>query len=138
MWLADLFYNTGNTYTTTYAITGTDIEVIYQTERWNEVTAPELEYTIPVPIGAYSITLFFAEIYFTDAGERVFNVEIEGTQVIMSLDIYNEVGANTALTKTVSPIQVSDQALNIRFIHVISNPKISAIQIDQTTENVVP
>jgi hypothetical protein len=79
----------------------------------------------------YSITLFFAEIYFKSAGKRVFNVEIEGTQVITSLDIYNEVGANTALTKIVSPVQVNDQALNIKFIHLTDNPKISAIQIDQ-------
>lgn len=51
--------------------------------------------------------------------------------MITSLDIYNEVGSNTALTKIVSPVQVSDQALNIKFIHVTDNPKISAIQTDQ-------
>ena len=131
VWLADLYYNTNNTYATRSLIAGTNIDEIYQTERWDRATPPELEYTIPVPIGMYSITLFFAEIYFKSAGKRVFNVEIEGTQVITSLDIYNEVGANTALTKIVSPVQVNDQALNIKFIHLTDNPKISAIQIDQ-------
>jgi hypothetical protein len=84
-----------------------------------------------VPIGKYSITLFVAEIFFKSAGKRVFNVEMEGIEVITGLDIYKEVGANTALRIVVSPLQVSDQVLNIKFIHVINNPKIAAIQIDQ-------
>src|SRR5271155_4426493 len=47
-------------------------------------------YTIPgLTAGAqYSVLLHFAETYFTAAGDREFNVAINGTSVLTNLDIY--------------------------------------------------
>ena len=42
------------------------------------------EYTITglTPLATYNIALHFAEIYWTKAGQREFNVSINGTQVL--------------------------------------------------------
>ncbi|WP_405230266.1 hypothetical protein [Lentisalinibacter sediminis] len=47
------------------------------------------------------------------------------------MDIYSEVGANAALIKSI-PVTVTDGRLEIQFLHVVENPKISAIEVVQT------
>ena len=61
-------------------------------------------------------------------GRRVFDVEIEGQPVLVGLDVYNEVGQDAALVKRL-PVTVSDSQLDIRFVHGIENPMVSAIEI---------
>ena len=77
---------------TTATIAGTSDGTLYKTERYGNFS-----YDIPVPNGSYTVTLLFAEIYWTSAGKRVFNVSVEGQPAIQGLDIYATVGANTAL-----------------------------------------
>ena len=60
------------------------------------------------------MTLKFAEIYFSSAGMRVFDVLIEGTKVVSNLDVFAQVGQNTAYDVTVS-VRVTDGTLNITF-----------------------
>lgn len=69
---------------------------VYQTQRDGTFT-----YTIPgLTVGSqYTVLLHFAEIYFTAAGKRKFNVAINGTTVLTNLDVYATVGANTALVE---------------------------------------
>ena len=62
------------------------------------------------------------------AGQRIFDVTIEGATVIDNLDIVSQVGANTALLLTRSAT-VSDGVLNIAFITVVDNAKLSALQV---------
>ena len=57
-------------------------------------------------------------------------MSIEKQIVLEKLDIFDEVGSDHALKKDV-PAYVSDGKLSIEFIPVISNPKISAIEIHQ-------
>src|SRR5277367_5723558 len=56
-------------------------------------------YTIPsLTAGTqYTVLLHFAETYFTAAGDRVFNVAINGMTVLSNLDIYATVGENAVL-----------------------------------------
>jgi len=63
LWSADYGYNTGNTFSTTDPISGTTDDVLYQTERWDSSTSPELMYSFSVPNGDYVVNLYFAEIY---------------------------------------------------------------------------
>jgi hypothetical protein len=58
----------------------------------------------------------------------VFNVAIEGQQVISNLDLVARVGSFTAYVVTV-PVNVQDGALNISFQSVVDNAKVSAIQV---------
>jgi len=70
----------------------------------------------------------FAEIYLSSPGQRLFDVYVEGTKVISSLDIYARVGKNTAHTVSV-PTTVNDGRLYIRFHTIVDNAKVSAIMV---------
>ncbi len=74
-------------------------------------------YTIPgLTAGTqYSVLLHFAETYFTAAGQREFDVAINGTSVLTNLDIYATVGANAALEKTFTATANSSGDIVIAF-----------------------
>ncbi len=74
------------------------------------------------------MTLKFAEIYWSQAGKRVFNVSMQGAQVISNLDIYALVGRNAAYDVTL-PVSVTNGALSISFTSVADYAKISAIEV---------
>ena len=75
---ANTQFSTGYAYTTTAAIAGTTDDPLYQSERYGDFS-----YAIPVATGDYLVTLKFAEIYWTQPGQRVFNVLLEGAKVII-------------------------------------------------------
>jgi hypothetical protein len=100
---------------------------LYKNERYGNFS-----YNIPVPNGSYTVTLLFAEIYWTSAGKRVFNVSVEGQPAIQGLDIYATVGANTALVRTV-PATVANGVLKITFTSTVDHAKVSAIQVTLST-----
>ena len=85
-------------------------------------------YNIPLPNGSYTVTLKFAEIYYSWAGARVFDVKIEGKDGVSNLDIFRKVGKNQALDISL-PVSVTDGALNLDFQSAGGNAKIGAILI---------
>lgn len=90
---ADNYYNTGNPsdYGLQYDIDLTKDEELYQTERWAD---RDLVYSIPFDVeeGKYVVILKFSEVYFTQAGEKVFDIAIGSKMVIKNLDIFDNVG----------------------------------------------
>ncbi|MBK7366570.1 MAG: hypothetical protein IPJ04_01355 [Candidatus Eisenbacteria bacterium] len=52
----------------------------------------------PVVPGRHRLRLYFAETYsgITAAGQRVFDVEVEGETVLSNFDVFAQVGANRA------------------------------------------
>jgi len=87
---------TANTITVA-GVTNAAPMAVYQSERAGAFT-----YTIPGLIAGsqYTVLLHFAEVYWTAAGKRVFNVAINGTTVLSNFDIYAAAGANKALVET--------------------------------------
>ncbi|MGB8323787.1 MAG: malectin domain-containing carbohydrate-binding protein, partial [Candidatus Acidiferrum sp.] len=124
-WSADADFVGGNPASTTNAILNTPDPKLYQTERYGNST-----YTFTVPAGNYAVVLKFAEIYWTAAGKRIFNVSINGTQVLTNFDIVAAAGAAfTAIDKTF-PVTVTGNAITIQFITGSADyPKISAIEV---------
>jgi hypothetical protein len=130
VWSADSGYNTGNKSSTSVAISGTEDDVLFQTQRWDDASGEELKYSFDVPDGAYVVNLYFAENY-TGAlrqGARVFDVLLEGNNVERNFDIYGVAGANTALMMSYV-VNVVDGQLNMEFLHGVENPTISAIEV---------
>src|SRR5215211_495223 len=74
---ADQYFSGGSSFSTTNPIANTADDTLYQTERWG--SGSSLSYNIPLTNGTYDLTLKFAEIYFTSAVRRVFDVLVEGT-----------------------------------------------------------
>ena len=131
IWRADDgFYNTGNAYTTTNTISGTDMIPLYQTERWDDTNTPEMVYSFPVTPGSYVVRLHFAEVFDINStiGSRIFDVNIEGEPTLTDYDIVERAGFRTAVVEELF-VPVLDNSLDIEFLHKIQNPKLSAIEV---------
>lgn len=133
---ADRFYTTGksfataNTVDTSYASHPASSSV-YQSERYADGSG-KVTYVIPdLTAGSnYLVRLHFAEIYFKTAGQRVFNVLINGKMVLTNFDIFAAAGAeNRAVTREfLMPADASGQFVIIAS-NVVQNAKISGIEI---------
>jgi hypothetical protein len=61
---------------------------VYQSERWGACA-----YTLPAAAGkTYRVRLHFAETTFDAAGQRKFNVDINGRRVLTDFDVYADAG----------------------------------------------
>ena len=98
---------------------------LYQTERWGLRA-----YKFDVPNGTYRVTLRFSEGYFTSAGRRVFNVQIEGQTVLLNFDIFRAAGGRSKAYDRSFTIEVRDGQLMITFIPLTSEPAINAIAVE--------
>ncbi len=122
-WEADTGFSAGNTYTAGDAIANTSDDPIFQSERYGTFS-----WSTSLPNGNYTVNLYFAEVYWNETGRRLFDVNIEGVQVLDDLDIYAAVGHDVAYSRSFSTT-VSDGTLNIDFITVADNAKISGIEV---------
>ena len=120
---ADTAFTGGSTITRSNAISGTADDTLYQSERYGAFS-----YALPLVNGDYTVTLQYAETYWTAGGSRVFDSLIEGQVVISNLDIYQQVGANAAYSVEV-PVTLTDGVLNLNFNAIADKAKISAILV---------
>jgi hypothetical protein len=76
------------------------------------------------------VRLHFAETYWTAAGLRIFNVAINGTQVLTDFDIFAAAGAkNKAVIRQFTANANASGQYVITFIPVKDNSLVSAIEI---------
>jgi hypothetical protein len=120
----DRYYSGGRTWRSTAAIAGTEDDPLYRSERYGNFS-----YAIPLDNRNYTVRLKFAEIYWSSAGKRIFDVKIGGTKVIGNLDIFARVGKNRAYDISI-PVTVVDGILKIDFVTIKDNAKVSAILIE--------
>ncbi|ACZ89829.1 glycosyl hydrolase family 18 protein [Streptosporangium roseum] len=118
-WVADKAYSSGDWgYQTSYgsgstggAIAGTTDDSLYQNyntfNSWGG-------YRFDVPNGTYQVTLKMVEDWANAAGQRKFDVRVEGVNALTAFDIFASCGALTACDRTF-PATVSDGALNVQF-----------------------
>lgn len=132
LWLADQQYVEGNWgygagagWSTGDPIAGTEDDPLYQTVHWGYGS---WGYKFDVPNGDYSVELRFVEPYFTEAGKRVFDVQLEGETVLADLDVYTVVGHDVAYDRTFD-VTVTDGQLNVDFVSKVDNADIGAIQV---------
>ncbi|GAA2351495.1 hypothetical protein GCM10010170_041660 [Dactylosporangium salmoneum] len=118
-WSADHAYSSGNWgYDTLYGgsstaspIAGTTDDALYQTYNLFSNWAG---YKFDVPNGTYQVTLKMVEDWANAAGQRKFDVRIEGVTVLSAFDIFASCGSLTACDRTFSTT-VSDGQLNVQF-----------------------
>ncbi|MEJ5265203.1 MAG: endo-1,4-beta-xylanase [Bacteroidales bacterium] len=127
-------YNFGNSYSTTATINASADNEIYQTERWYA----SLSYAIPVPKSkSYTVTLKFAEIYFTTAGSRLFDVYIEGQKVLSNFDVLAAAGGNNIAFDTSLTVQPQDSVINIDLFASKDNAAIKGLEIRATDDSYI-
>jgi hypothetical protein len=61
------------------------------------------------------------------AGQRIFDIQLDGETVVSGLDLSAEAGHQVGTVRTVST--VSDGMIDLEFIHVVENPLINGIEI---------
>ena len=114
----------------TSQITGTvPAQAVFQTERFGEFT-----YTITgrTPNRAQTVTLYFQESFWSAAGQRRFNVSINGATVLTAFDIFATAGgANRAIARTFNTTASASGQVVIQFIRGggPDNPKICGITV---------
>lgn len=130
---ADLEVSGGTTAATTHAITvdttiDTASQAVYQSNRFGNFT-----YTL----GGFAsgtqhiIRLHFAETYWSAAGDRTFNVSINGSQVLTNYDIFLAAGAEyKARVETFSAVANSSGQIVIGFTTVKDNAQVNGIEVE--------
>lgn len=91
---------------------------------------PALSYGIPVPDGTYTVKVLFAEIYFNQPKQRLFDLFINGEEKENSLDVYGRVGINTGLLLSYSGVKPVGGLITVAVFKVAENPMISGIMIE--------
>jgi len=100
---------------------------VYQTARIGN-----FKYTIPgfAAGSSHTVRLHFAETYWTAAGLRIFNVTINGTQVLTNFDIFAAAGAkNKAVIEQFTANANASGQYVITFTPVKDNSLVSAIEV---------
>ena len=125
--------------TTPLPISGTKDPILYSNTRMgtmiNDSYYQPFSYSFPVPAGKYQVLLKFAETQYGNPNWRVFDVSINGNQVISNLDVYAEVGLKAADDKIIDNVSPDATGhINIGFGPVNPNSNyqtcmVSAIQI---------
>jgi len=118
-------------------IKNTDADRLYLTEHIADQDSGQFYYYLPVAPGNYTVKLHFAEIYFgvvqweansNPVGKRIFDVTVEGKEMLVDFDIAAEAGVATALVKTFE-VSSNDGNIVIGFSGKVNRPKVSAIEV---------
>ncbi len=137
VWLSDRYFRGGHAFETVdHPIFGTREPRIYQSRREGA-----FEYEIPIAAGVYELRLHFAETLYGEnnvagGGEssRVFNIFINGAEVLHEFDVINEVGPSTADIRTFKDVSPgTDGKLHLKFEPSTNPPLLCAIEITPGT-----
>nr|XP_055023203.1 malectin [Misgurnus anguillicaudatus] len=115
-------------------------QVLYQTERYSEDT---FGYEIPIrEEGDYVLVMKYAEVYFAQSQQKVFDVRLNGHIVVKDLDIFDRVGHSTAHDEIVpfsikrgklsvhGEVSTFNGKLNVDFVKgYYDNPKVCALYV---------
>jgi hypothetical protein len=74
------------------------------------------------------VTFKFAEIYWSSAGQRAFNVSMEGKAVLSNLDLVAEVRPKAAYDVKI-PVAVTDGGLNMTFTSVVGDAQVNGMVV---------
>ncbi|MEM1130590.1 MAG: malectin domain-containing carbohydrate-binding protein, partial [Pseudomonadota bacterium] len=122
----------GRRYARNTEIKETEDDKIFQSHAWQ---GSAMNYDFDITNGSYDVTLYFAEIYapLYKSGGRVFDVMLEGENVLDDLDVFDSAGGATAFARTFT-VDVADGQLDLDLIKGIENPNISGIKVEQAVE----
>jgi hypothetical protein len=137
LWLADREYSAGGWgyvgYTDTWS-TNQDIVVdppallrLYQTVRFGDAFG----YQFDVPSGEYYVQLYFAEIFHSQVGQRVFDVIVQGQTVLPDFDIIAAAGGKLRSDVESIPVTVTGGQLDLILDSKVDLAMINAIRVTE-------
>ena len=130
VWSADTGFTGGFLSTVNHAVNGTPAQVLYQTVH---AGTANFTYQATVPNGNYTVNLKFEENQYTQSGKRLFNVVINGQQVLTNFDIFAAAGAQYQAVDEPIPVTVTNGTIAIQFVPVMNGAGVFAIEIVEGT-----
>ena len=106
-------------------ISGTSDPSLYLDERYGT----EVHYRFTVANGPATVTLRFAETYFTSPGQRVFNVGINGVTELNNLDLFAAAGGKNVAKDYTFSTTVSGGLLNVDLVASVNNATLMALEV---------
>ena len=130
--VTDGYYSGGTAASTTAAIDTSAVtspapQAVYQTERYGNFTYTFTNLTQGVN---YLVRLHFAEIYWTATNDRIFNVFINGNEVLTNFDVFAVSGGeDMANIQQFMVAPNTTNAIVIQYVTIKDNAKSSGIEI---------
>jgi hypothetical protein len=126
-------FSTGTANFVANPITGVcaSAEPIYQHDRSSEANST-VRYLFNCPPGQYQVTLLEAETTATGPNQRIFNVALEGQQILSNFDIYSAAGGSNTAWSQMFTTNVGDALLDLQFTPITGNARISGIAVEKT------
>jgi alpha-glucosidase (family GH31 glycosyl hydrolase) len=111
----------------------TSVYPLYQRERYSTASGG-FSYLFDCPPGVYETTLNEAETYWSTTNARVFNVFLQGQQVLTNFDIFKAAGGQNIPISRVFNCTVSATQLTLSFTPIIDNARASGIQVHKIAD----
>ena len=133
--VADVDFGSGATSNTTHAINTSSWltspvppQAVLKTNRHGQMTYRMGGF---IPGSSRSVTLYFVENYWSAAGKRVFNVIINGTDVLTDFDVFADSGGQyIAVQHTFTTPANSSGQVVIQFVSGVDNPIVNGIVVN--------
>ena len=128
-WKADTDFTSGATYAYPgLTVTGTSDPTLYQDVRYS---ATAFGYSLPATPGAYTLKLHFVEgDSSVKAGNRLFNVLVNGAVVLSNLDVYATAGGmGKALDESIPVTVPAGSSVSVSFQTVNYGAMVSALEL---------
>jgi parallel beta-helix repeat protein len=125
LWQADNDFIEGNQFSAVGTVIDTPTPDLYLTGKWR---FDSLDFSFDVPNGVYTVTLKFAETHFQNAGQRVFDIFINGELVAPSFDILAYADPFMAVDRSFR-VTVTGGKIAVHMVAKVDAPMINAVEV---------
>jgi hypothetical protein len=91
------------------------------------------EYRFRVPNGTYVVYLMMSENYFSQPGQRIFDIAVQGIVVEKNLDLFAKVGKGVQYQRAIPNVKVTEGLLDIHFMSLVDYAVVNGIVITQVS-----
>ena len=105
-------------------------QAVYQSERWGKYLCYQLSTTAGK---TYNLTLKFAELYFSTAGSRLFDVYLNGVLLLKNFDKYQKANGKFVAYDTTFTFTASSNKVKLEFLATKDNVSINGLVLAEST-----
>lgn len=118
----------GSTTSTITSVYGDN--AVYQSERWGKYLCYQLSATVGK---TYNLTFKFAELYFSTAGSRLFDVYLNGELLLKNFDKYQKANGKFVAFDTTFTFTALTNRVKVEFLATKDNASINGLVLAEST-----
>jgi hypothetical protein len=126
VWATEPSDSVGYAYAVSTPVSNTATPRLYQDQR---TASSPIVRSFTMPSGNYNVRLLFAELYHSAAGQRTFNVRINGVVVGNNVDVFSRAGGARRAFDLIVPISVTNGRAVVEIIPVIDDAILNGLEI---------